>query len=244
MQRTLYGHQDPREVPAYTLPVAARLVRVPPATLRYWVVGRKGIGRDGSERLPQPLIVLASGASQRRYFSFTNIVEAHVLASMRRTHELSMPMVRTALSFVERELGTQNPLAKEHFRTDGRKLFIEQMSKLVDVTTGEVVAEGLMHGFERIRYEEGVAMRFFPYVREVDAGVGVEPNLDQPMNIEMDPRIAFGRPVISGTSIPADEVSGRFKSGDEIRCLCEEFGLTSLQVEEAVRAAGLASAAA
>lgn len=240
----IYGGRDPWEVPAYTLPVAARLVRVPPATLRYWVVGRKGVGRDGEERLPQPLIQLASGDGRRKFFSFTNLVEAHVLASMRRKHEISMPMVRRALSFVETELGTPNPLAKERFRTDGRKLFIEQMSALVDVTTGHVVAEGLLHGFERIRYEEGLAMRFFPYVREVQAGAGEEPNLDQPMNIEMDPRIAFGRPVISGTNIPADEISGRFKAGDDIACLCEEFGLDAAQVEEAVRAAGLASAAA
>lgn len=241
---SIYGDRDPWDVPAYTLPVAARLVHVPPATLRYWVVGRKGVGRDGEERLPQPLIQLASGPTRQRYFSFTNLVEAHVLASMRRKHEISMPMVRRALSYVETALGTSNPLAKEKFRTDGRRLFIEQMTELVDVTTGEVVEEGLVHGFERIRYEEGLAMRFFPYVREVEVGVGEEPNLDQPMNIVMDPRVAFGRPVVAGTNVPTEELFARFRAGDTIAALCDEFSLDGTQVEEALRAAGSASAAA
>jgi uncharacterized protein (DUF433 family) len=230
----IYGGREPWDVPAYTLPVAARIVRVPAATLRYWVVGRKGLDKDGTERLPKPLIHIDRG--RLRFLSFTNLVEAHVLASMRRKHEISMPEVRKALSFVEAELGIKNPLAKADFRTKGKRLFIEKMSKLIDVTTGEEVAEGLDAGFDRIRYENGLALRFFPYVR----GDG-ELDLDQPKNIEMDSRIAFGRPVIVGTGVPVDEVNQRFEAGDSALTLADEFGVSPDLVEEAIRAARAAA---
>ena len=231
----IYGGRDPWDVPAYTLPVAARLVQVPAATLRYWVVGRRGVGRDGAERLPKPLIHIEAG--RFRYLSFTNLVEAHVLASMRRTHEIPMPEVRRALSWVEGQIGTKNALAKEKFRTKGKKLFIERMSKLLDATTGQVVSEDLDAGFDRIQYEHGLAIRFFPYVRG-------DEDTDQPKNIEMDPRIAFGRPVVVGTGVPVDEINQRFKAGDSFEELADEFGIASSLVEEAIRAAARASRAA
>lgn len=231
---SIYAGKDPWDVPAYTIPTAARIVRIPSATLRYWVVGRKTVA-GGEEHLPKPLIHIAPG--RLRYLSFTNLVEAHVLASMRREHEISMWEVRQALSFVEKELGAKNPLAKEKFRTDGKRLFIERMSKLIDVRTGQEVAKGLDAGFDRIGYEGGLALRFFPYVRS-------DAEIEQPKRIVLDPRISFGRPVVDGTGIPVDEISGRFDAGDSAATISEEFGMSSELVEEAIRAARTTSRAA
>lgn len=225
---SIYGGKDPWDVPAYSLPTAARIIHVPAATLRYWVVGRRA-----GEKPAQPLIHIGPG--RMRYLSFTNLIEAHVLASMRRVHEISLPEVRKALSFVERELGTKNPLAKEMFRTDGKRLFIERMSRVIDVSTGQEIAAGLDQGLDRIRYEHGLALRFFPYVRSD------EPSVDEPKSIVMDSRIAFGRPVVDGYAVAVDEIAGRFQAGDSAATLADEFGMPPSLVEEAIRASRAAA---
>lgn len=74
---------DIRDQPAYTLAEAARYLKVAPATLRSWVIGRpypagKGLARS------RPLIRPASNPPPM--LSFWNLIEAHVLRSLRTDH--------------------------------------------------------------------------------------------------------------------------------------------------------------
>src|SRR6201998_3621907 len=61
------------ELPLYGLSEAALYLRVPIKTLEYWAFGRKPIS---------PLIRAAS--KKPRSLSFMNLLECHMLASMRR----------------------------------------------------------------------------------------------------------------------------------------------------------------
>jgi hypothetical protein len=118
------GGLKPWDVPAYTLPTAAWHVRIPAATLRSWVCGRSyPVGAETRRSLP--LIKVAN--RRPRFLSFTNLVEAHVLSSMRRKHELPMGTVRKAIKYVEDELGVAHPLATEAFKTNGVDLFVERL---------------------------------------------------------------------------------------------------------------------
>jgi uncharacterized protein (DUF433 family) len=226
---SIYGGHSAWQVPAYTLPQAARHVRVPAATLRYWVVGRDYVV-DGKPRHAAPLISVPT--RRPRFLSFVNLVEAHVLASMRRKYELPMPKLRKALAYLERELGVRHPLATEDFSTDGVDLFVERLGQVVNVSAGGQtgIRQALESGLSRIRYEGGLARRLFPWVREDESA-------EQPQLIVIDPRIAFGRPVLAGTGIPVDEVADRFKAGDSAAALATDFGVEREMIEEAVRAA-------
>jgi len=107
----LYQGRDPRDVPTYGIREAASYMRLPPTTLREWVTG------------PARVIPLAGGRPP--LLSFWNLVEAYVLASLRRGHQVPLQRVRKALRFVERELDTARPLIEQEFLTDGLDLFVE-----------------------------------------------------------------------------------------------------------------------
>src|SRR4051812_4036299 len=93
------GSDFDRDVPAYTLAEAARYVRLPVATLRSWVLGRQYPTAEGHTNFP-PLIRPAS--SRPPWLSFSNLIEAHVLRSLRSDHGVPVKELRRALSYAEK----------------------------------------------------------------------------------------------------------------------------------------------
>ena len=53
--------------------------------------------------------------------------------------------------------------------------------------------------------------------------------------IMIDPSISGGRAVIKGTRIAIEVVAERYKSGESIRDLAEDYGRDSDEIEEAIR---------
>src|SRR5262249_45668206 len=114
---------DPRELPAYTITEAARYLRMPPATLRSWVVGRAYATMAG-DRFFRPVIRLPEEDSP--VLSFLNMVEAHVLEAVRRQHNIALHKVRRAVAWLERHYHSRHPLADHQFETNGLDLFIQK----------------------------------------------------------------------------------------------------------------------
>ena len=120
-----------RKTPAYPFIEAAHYLNMPVSTLRAWCIGQD-YKVKGSTRRFQPLIVLDGAKSEG--LSFLNLVEAHVLAAIRRTHDIPLPKVREGLAFMKRQMKSDRPLVELAFQTDGVSLFIEELSSLVNVT--------------------------------------------------------------------------------------------------------------
>ncbi len=196
--------RGPEDVPAYTLLEAADLVGVAPSTLRSWVRGRSFPKRKGEGRSPaviRPPVV--AGA----FLSFTNVVEAHVLSGLRRRYDLKLDAIRTAVRYVHERLDVEHPLATEQFKTDGVSLFVDRFGRLINVSReGQLAMREVLDAYlERIEYGDHRAVRFFPLLREA-----------APRVIVVDPRRAFGRPIIAGTSVPVTDIRSRFDAGDSI----------------------------
>jgi uncharacterized protein (DUF433 family) len=223
---SIYGGGEPWDLPAYTIPLAARLVRIPTVTLRSWVLGRTYETASQGKKRAMPLIDPPPGG----FLSFTNLVEAHVLASMRRVHEIKLHKCRRAIHFMKTNLKVEHPLARETFRTDGVDLFVDKLGTLINVSSdGQVeLREAIEQGLTRVFYADGVACQLFPLTRQAEGP-------EQPRHIVIDPRLAFGRPVLAGTAIPVEEIAQRFQAGDSIDTLAREFGVATDLVSEALR---------
>ena len=165
--------------------------------------------------------------------SFWNLVEVYVLASMRRHHEISMPRVRRALAFVSTELGVARPLLQQQFLTNGVDLFVDRYlapskGELLNVSAGGQAAlrEMLKGSLRRIaRDDAGLALRVYPWLR----------NPDEERLVELNPARAFGRLVVAETSIPTEALAERFRAGDSVDVLAEDYHLERAQVEAALR---------
>jgi uncharacterized protein (DUF433 family) len=162
--------------------------------------------------------------------SFTNLVEAFVLASIRREHLVSLQRVRKAIAYVRQELEVERPLMNELFKTDGVDLFVERYGQLINASKeGQVAIRVAFESrLERIEWDRsGVAARLFPFVRSGEH--------EQPKALVIDPRRGFGRPVLAGTGIAAIAVAERSDAGESISSLADDYGVRVELIEDAIR---------
>ena len=223
---------DRRTLPAYLVAEAAHYLRMPEETLRSWVVGRWYPVGGQAKRSP-PLIQLDD--PQRKYLSFVNLVEAHVLAAVRRRHGVKLPKVRTALDYLRRQFRVERPLIDQTFQTDGLDLFVERYGDLINASREgqQAMKEVISLYLKRIgRDAKGLPIQLYPFTRDTESDAA--PKSD-PRVVVMNPAVSFGRPVIAGTGIPVSSIFERYKAGDSVAVLAQDFRLDTSAIEEAIR---------
>lgn len=202
----------------YDITSAARHIRMPRSTMAAWAHGMKPFKRVLD--LPKP-----------GYLSFVNLTEAFVLFTMRRHYRIQMPRIREAMEYVERELGVPHPLAFQQFKTDKVDLFVRIASgAALNVSRrGQTHMDEVVSDLERIEWRGKRPIALFPILAQRLDGEERRP-------IRISPLIAFGRPVIAGTRVPTRAIWDRFQGGESVQALADDYGVTTDDVEEAVRA--------
>ena len=215
--------EDPRELPAYTISEAAHYLAVPAATIRYWSVGREQY---------EPLIQVPRRAPT--LLSFLNLTELHVLAAIRREHEVKMPSVRRAIQYLAAHAGgamdKRHPLISHELETDGLDLFIEQYGQLINISqAGQTAMRQIISAaLRRVdRDPAGVPVKLYPFTRSAME--------DTPAMIVIDPRLSAGRPVIAGTGLATQLIAERYKAGESITDLARDYERGNAEIEEAIR---------
>jgi uncharacterized protein (DUF433 family) len=217
-----------RRTPAYPYVEAAHYVGVPVATLRSWCVGQTYFYR-GEQRQFEPLIPPDGKSGEG--LSFLNLVEAHVLAAIRRVHGVSMHRVRAALAYAVSRMKVKRPLLDVGFETNGLDLFVAELEQVVNVSReGQLeMAELIRASLTRIeRDPHGVPIKLYPFT-------GRQVATDSPAPVEIDPQIAFGRPVLRGRAVPTAVLADRFKAGDSLHELANDYDVSPEAIEEAIR---------
>ncbi len=217
---------DIRNKPAYTLSEAARYVKVAPATLRSWVVGRAYPKADGVAQF-RPLIHPA--IKQPASLSFWNLIEAHVLRSLRTEHGVSMDALRKALSYAEKQLQIERLLLSPKLRTDAGKLLLERYGQLIELSaSGQIAMRHLFNEhLARVEWDQWkFPVRLYPFA----SGSVLTDNRP----IAIDPQISFGRPVIASRGISTGAIAERIDAGETAAELADDYGLSEREIEEAV----------
>jgi uncharacterized protein (DUF433 family) len=223
MEHTLAATRDLdliRRTPAYTFGEAAHYLRLPKSTLRAWCLGQQQF---------RSIIRLDGKPSEG--LSFLNLVEAHVLAAIRRGYGVPMYKVRPALAYVRKELGIERPLADAQFETNGLELFTERLGQLVNVSShGQLAIPQILGAYlKRVeRDARGIPIKLFPFTRKSAPG-------DTSTPVEIDPTVAFGRPVLRSRGVATAVLADRFKAGDTLAELAADYEVANEEVEEAIR---------
>lgn len=221
----IYGGKRPRDLPLYSVADAARIVRVSPATLRTWVLGRR-YATQGGERQWDPLVRAADPRAAR--LSFTNLVGLHVL-SLLRGRKVRVDKIRSATRFIRAEMSTEHPLADVDTHTDQVDIYVEYFGRLMNASQSQAALRPVVARYlTRIeRNEHGLAQRLFPQTRDTeDLG---------PKLIVIDPERRFGRPLVAGTDIETAVIADRFRAGEMWSDLAADFEIEEAAVAEAVR---------
>ncbi len=217
---------DVRNQPAYGLAEAARYLKVAPATLRSWVAGRRYEKSSGTA-ISRPLIHPAKKLPP--VLSFWNLIEAHVLRSLRTEHGVSMDALRRAISYAQKSMNLERLLLSQELRTDAGKLLLERYGQLIELSASGQIA--MRHMFNehlaRVEWDEWkFPVPLYPFASSRT------PMAQRP--IAIDAHIAFGRPVLAQKGISTGTIAARIDAGESAADLADDYDLSVLDIEEAV----------
>ena len=216
------------DTPAYPASEVSRILNLPSATVKSWAFGYNY--KAGQKRF-QPVITPADEA--RRLLSFANLCELHVLSAIRRHHKVSLFKVRGSIDYLRRELGySEHPLLDKELQTNNIDLFVEHASQLLNISRdGQIAMRGdFEQALARIeRDSKGSPIKLFPYSRTSISAV------NQPKSVVIDPRVSFGRPVLTSAAIPTEIIADRFIAGDSPAEMAKDYRVEEKEIEEAIR---------
>jgi uncharacterized protein (DUF433 family) len=217
---------DIRDQPAYTVAEAARYLKLAPATLRSWVVGRPYVKATGPAHSPH---LIQPARKQPPVLSFWNLIEAHVLRSLRADHGVSMDALRKALVYAEKKLEIKRLLLSQELRTQAGRVLLDRYGELIDLSASGQIAMRRMFNehLDRVEWDAWkFPVRLYPF-QSSDV-----PLPDRP--IAIDPNIAFGRPVVAVRGISTRAIAERIDAGESTADLAYDYDLTESQIEEAI----------
>ena len=214
-----------RDAAAYTLAEAARYTRLPVATLRSWVLGREYPTAAGGGRFP-PLIRPAS--RRPPVLSFSNLIEAHVLRSLRTEHGVSVKALRKALAYAEKALEIDRLLLRPELRAEAGRIFLDRYGELVELSaSGQLAMRRLLEAhLKRVEWDSSnFPVRLYPFLFAV--------GLSEERSIVIDPRIAFGRPVVARGGVSTSAIAERIDAGETVEDIATDYNLDPSEIEEA-----------
>jgi uncharacterized protein (DUF433 family) len=202
----------------FSVPEAARHLRVPTSTLTWWLDGR---GRHRPVIRPE--------RTGRRVVTWAEFVEAGFLRQYRRQEAVPLRELRRFVERLRDDLGVPYPLAHaQPWVGEGKKLLLSAQEDaglapefcLVAFVSDQLVLTGPSDSFvHRVRFENDVAIAWRPHD-------------DERSPVEMRPDVRFGRPAIKGISTEA--IWEHIEADEGIDEVADQFDLTIEDVRWAV----------
>lgn len=194
----------------YSEAAAAGLLRVAPSTLHWWLEGRP----------PRYRPVIRPESTGRRIVTWAEFVEAGLLRSYRRDHDVPLRELRDFIDRLRAEFGVAYPLAdRRPYIGPGRRLLIDLQGRsnldpdfcLVAVANGQEVLTAPGEDFFRRVDWDG------------DEPAAWRPHDDPASPVRVSPLIRFGKPAVRGISTEA--IAGELDGGASVEEVARDFDL-------------------
>jgi uncharacterized protein (DUF433 family) len=214
------------EIAAYGVAEASRILRIAPATLRSWVVGREYVTDSGPAFFSPPIRLPDSDSN---LLSFLNLVEAHILMALRVEHNVPLRDVRSAIKYAEREMGITRLLLHRDLRTTLGELFLDKYGELVNLSrSGQLAMRKILEShLRRIEWETAeFPIRLFPLTGQHE--------MDTKRIVSISPNISFGRPVIHSVGISTSAIVSRIDAGESPNSVARDYGISRGALDAAI----------
>jgi len=207
-------------LPAYAVKDAARYSNTNPATINDWYYGENPI---------------LTTKEQGKPLSYMQLIEVAFVAFFRRL-DISMQRIRKSKDYIAQNFTTEYPFAQYRFKTEGYHILMEYLkleqspefdkSNLIVTDSSGQLAWGdiISDKFTEFEYEHELALRWHPAGKD--------------STVIIDPRIAFGAPMVN--SIPTWAIKGRWKAGETIEEIEDDFSLDKSFIIDGLKFEGIA----
>lgn len=219
----------------YSRAEAGRLLRLSPRRVSSWVRGYRYAWGPKEQRRhgKQPAVIKTDIPTFDRSLSisFLELVELFVVKQF-RDKNIPLQTVRVAWEHAAKAFNTSHPFANRRVFTDGGRIFMALRDDSMAPDVLEVSSRSMpfqiiagpvfKYSLDEIEFDESteLARRWWPKGRDVP--------------IVLDPAIAFGAPVLSGTRVPT-AVLARFAEARTAGAVAHAFELPSNVVQAALR---------
>ncbi|MGH3048968.1 MAG: DUF433 domain-containing protein [Gaiellaceae bacterium] len=220
-------------MPLYTVAEAARFLGVPPSTFSTWARGyvRRPAGRP--EVVGDPILTSVEAPSGYPVIPFVGVAEGMVLAAFRRAG-VSLQHIRAAVSILEKEIGIDHALASQRLYTTGAVILFDY----ADAKSDRDLA-GLTEVVSRQRVFAPVVR---DYLKRIEYGTDgwaaklVSPTTERPI-VVLDPARGFGQPIFIRGAVRVENVLDRWRAGESIAEVADDFGVPAEDIEDILRVA-------
>lgn len=204
------------EVGIYSLPEAARLLRVTPARLSNWA---NGYTYKRKEDLGVKPPVLQTDREQTRVINFRELFELRAVREFRKL-EVKLETIRSIAKRLADELGTDYPFAAQPLFVNGKELVRQHGSDFIQVDTGQIVMARIEDLRNELDFDDNIVAAWRPRHGEND--------------VVITPSVQFGDPVAKGTRIPTRSILRLFIAEQDLETVAEQFDLTPDQVRHVI----------
>lgn len=215
------GQNGWRTDPLYTYEEAAHLAHVSPQTVKNWLFGYTSKYGDVSPLFDHP-------AKDVAMVSFLQFIEIVVAAKFRKAEKISFKTVRRAYDNAKKEWELEYPFAHlklealgGHIVRSFHEVYPEDSFQTLDTPEQWTLPSLVIDTIHQFDYVPDLVARWYPIGKNVP--------------IIVDPRFNTGFPTILGRGVTVGVIHKRFKLGQRIDYLAEDFALDRNIVEEAVR---------
>ena len=180
----------------YTIPQAAKLLRVNGNLLHYWVGDRAG-----TESIIQRTL------KSDELLTFEELMELHFV-KLFLDQKVSLQTIRKAAREAARKFHSEYPFTVKRFDTDGRSIFAtlrseaRQVDLVEELKHGQLVFQQMVKPFfKKLDYRSTDNIeRFWP--------------LTKSGRVVLDPNKRFGEPIDAATGVPTEAIFKAFRAGD------------------------------
>lgn len=205
----------------YTVPMAARLIGADKAKVRSWV---DGYSQSNASPIIHRQIPRIGGKTA---LGFLDLIEARFIRHFNMW--FSPQTIRRVSDKLRDRYDVEHPFAMNNrFRTDGRSIFMESTDdeeerRVLNLMNDNFVMEPVINRslFDSIFYVEDVARAWRP--------------LDATPRVVINPRIAFGRPVVDKIWVPTETLANAAFVEGGVEEAAEEYDVEVEDVAQAVR---------
>ena len=235
--RTVYAEMSPHtvshapEAPPlgigfYTVPEAARLIRMPPRNITRWLGGYAYKSGGEVRRIPPLWDPELPANDERLELSFRDMIELRFIQAFIR-QDVDLQVIRECLEAAREAVQDPRPFSTRRFKTDGRTIFLESLkadggSEMLDLKRGQYVIKAVLEQtFRDLDIEGDVVTRWRPFQ-------GRE-------SIVIDPRRAFGQPIAAEAGVPTVTLAEAVKAEGSIERVARLYEVPVAAVRDAVR---------
>jgi len=211
----------------YTIPEAARLVRVPTQRMRRWITGYHYNSKGVSHHIPELWQSEVGQIDHTFALGFHDLMEARFVDRFVQ-HGVPLQAIRRALIHAQDLIGKQHPFSTKRFKTDGRTIFAEIIhdsgeKHLLDLVKSQFAFSNVISPslYKDLDYsDDDDVLRWWP--------------MGHKRSVVVDPTQAFGQPTIQENNIPTATLAAAAQAEGSIKAAASWFGISRSAVKDAV----------